>query len=131
MKTNRLLLLLTVANCILLWRLVSYPRPVVADTVPSVIRARSLEIVDEMGHTRAEIKVFPSSTTTGQSKTSDAVQFRLIDETGGPKVKIGAVGENGGMYLGGGSGYVQVLTNDEKPFVRIIDRTGKDKVIQP
>ena len=83
MKTQRLLIVLTVANLALLlsWR--ANPEPVHASDVAPVLRGRAFEIVDGQGHVRASISVLPADPhykmpdgTTGYPET---VLFRLIN----------------------------------------------------
>ena len=56
-------------------------RPAGADRVPSVLRARTIELVDGRGQVRAQIKV---------ERPSREVVFRLRDQDGQVRVKLGA-----------------------------------------
>lgn len=129
-----IIVLLTGINCILFWKAVSRPVPVRAESIPEAIRARSLEIVDSQGRTRAEIKLLPAP-ASGQEhpadRASETVQFRLFNEDGGPRVKIGVNGETSGMYLGGQSGYVQLLAQDGGPVVSVKDQKGRARSMKP
>lgn len=60
MKTQRLLVALSVVNAALLVSSLTHPRGTAAQDVAPVIRGRALEIVDERGRVRAEIKVHPA-----------------------------------------------------------------------
>jgi hypothetical protein len=59
MKTQ-LLLGLTVTNLVLLGFSLLHPNKVEADNIAPVLRGRALEIVDNKGLVRAEIKVLPA-----------------------------------------------------------------------
>ena len=59
MKNQRLLVALTVLNLGLLAYQVVRPRYVFAQDNAPVLRGRALEIVDERGKVRAELRVFP------------------------------------------------------------------------
>jgi hypothetical protein len=59
MKNQRLLVALTVLNLGLLTYQVVRPRYVFAQENAPVLRGRALEIVDERGKVRAELRVFP------------------------------------------------------------------------
>jgi hypothetical protein len=60
MRWQRLRFVLTVLNLVLLVFLVSPLRPVIAQEAPGVLRGRALELVDDHGRVRAEIKVLPA-----------------------------------------------------------------------
>ena len=95
---QRMLVLLTVLNLmLLLFLLLSRTEPALATQMP-VLRGRALEIVDERGRVRASIKVQPAETfkATGR-KYPETVMLRLIDGNGRPEVKIGASVEGGGF----------------------------------
>jgi hypothetical protein len=60
MKIQRVLVALTVLNLVLLMFLMAQIRPVTAQNIAPVLRGRALEIVDDQGRVRAEIKVHPA-----------------------------------------------------------------------
>jgi hypothetical protein len=64
-------------------------RPAGAKRVPSVLRARTIELVDDRRRVRAEIKL----------ERSGEVVFRLRDEDGAIRVKLGAGREGSGLLL--------------------------------
>jgi hypothetical protein len=64
-------------------------RPAGADRVPSVLRARAIEIVDGRGQVRAQIKV----------ERNREVVFRMRDRTGAIRVKVGASRSGSGLLL--------------------------------
>ena len=63
MKTQRLLIALTIVNFALLISSLAQ-RPVAADSVLPVLRGRAFEIVDDHGKVRASITVFPADPAT-------------------------------------------------------------------
>jgi hypothetical protein len=105
------------------------------DIVP-IVRARAFEIVDERGRVRAEIKVLPAQPdfkmpdgTTGYPET---VQLRLISSQGAPNVKLGTTEDGAGLVTGGEAGYVQVLSRGTNvPFVKIVTKDGREKLMKP
>ena len=102
---------------------------------PDVLRGRGLEIVDDRGKVRASITLHAEdSTVKWQGKPyPETVLFRLITSEGRPNVKLGA-GENGsGLLIAGKSDptYVQVLAEGGKTTVRLKDKNGRERVIQP
>jgi hypothetical protein len=64
-------------------------RPAGAKRVPSELRARAIELVDGRRQVRAEIKV----------ERGGEVVFRLRDEDGAIRVKLGAGREGSGLLL--------------------------------
>src|SRR5262249_32514340 len=118
MKTQRLFIALAVLNLGLLVFLLAQievrflgfrflPRSVEVNSVGSVLRGRALEITDDEGRIRASIKVHPADRTLPYPET---VILRLINENGGPSVKLATTEQGGGLVLGGDSAstYVQL-----------------------
>ena len=134
-RSNRFAIGLTVLNLILLVVLVSSQATTAYGTqaVPDVLRARSLEIVDERGRVRAAILVHGPETVNGV-KYPETVLFRLIDPVGGPLVKL-TVAANGsalGMSDGlRGNGGVQLYARDTSSFVRVVDKAGRAQTLKP
>jgi len=94
-----------------------------------------LELIDDQGRVRAEIKVRPAEPdfkmpdgTTGYPET---VLLRLIDSKGSPHVKLAATEDGSGLVVGGESAYVQILSRGGSPFLKIINRDGREQVIKP
>ncbi len=101
-KLQRIAIVLTVLNLVLLVFLLGHTGPVLAQS-DSILRARGLELVDEAGRVRAQFNVEPGG---------EAV-FRLRDAQGTIRVKLGA-GENGSGLL--------LLDETTEPAVQIIAR---------
>lgn len=134
--TQRIAVLLTIVNLILLVFLLSQIRPVTAQGTPEVLRGRALEIVDDHGRVRAELKVLPAQPTLkmpdGTTGYPEAVQLRLITSEGGPNVKLVTTEDGSGLVLAGESGYAQVLSRGATPpFIKIVNRDGREQVIKP
>jgi hypothetical protein len=66
-----------------------YDRPAAAQSVPDVVRARAIELVDARGRVRAQLNV----ESTGE------VVLRLRDSTGTIRVKLGASDDGSGLLL--------------------------------
>lgn len=56
---------------------------------PEVLRARTLELVDERGQVRASLKTAPDG----------EVVFRMMDASGNIRIKLGASGQGSGLVL--------------------------------
>jgi hypothetical protein len=124
MKMQRIAIGQTVLNFLILVYTLFRASPVAPAEVAPVLRAHSLEIVDDIGRVRAMIRVFPASPdakmpdgTTGYPET---VLLRLIDSKGAPNVKIAATEDGSVMSLAGESNpaYVQVLARGTSPSVK-------------
>jgi hypothetical protein len=139
MKTQRLLIALTLANlAILVVTLVTAPRPAVAQgaqTVAPVLRGRALEIVDDQGRVRASLYVLPAGTSARGDRYMETVLFRLITERGRPSVKIGASEETAGMSLAGPTGtrdtYVIVQAKGTASSLKLRNEDGREQVVRP
>jgi hypothetical protein len=100
MKTQRLLVALTVLNILLLVFSLGQTRTVVAEGAAPVLRGRALEIVDDRGRVRASITVLPADPTVkmpdGTVGYPETVLLRLITSKGRPKRKDRCLGARGG-----------------------------------
>ena len=128
MRSHRLLIVLTAINLVLLLFLLSQTRlhigtggvRVWTNMQGSVIRGRSLEIVDGEGRVRASIVVHPGDPSAPSGGTAI---LRLVDENGRPAVKLATTERGGGLALASESegNYVQlfgrglVVTKDGQP----------------
>ena len=135
MTIHRLLLALTVANSIgLAWVILS-SRSAQADSVPGVLRGRSLEIVDDQGRVRASISVLPAGTSPKGDAYRGTVLLRLITERGRPSVKIGSSEEAAGLSLTGPTGtantYVILEAQGKNSSLKLRSESGREQVIQP
>ena len=135
MKTQRLTIVLTAFNLMLFAFGMAQQRPVVAQDVAPVLRARALEIVDDQGRVRAEIKVLPPQPTLkmadGTTGYPEVVQFRLLTSHNGPSVKLVTTEDGSGLVLGGEKGYTQLLSRQADPSIRIVTKTGRERIITP
>lgn len=132
MTNPRLLFVLSALNLLLLvGLLIERTQPAFAKNVSPVLRGSALEIVDDQGRVRAQIGVHGPSTVGGK-RYPENVLFRLIDPTSGPVVKIGAASNGGAIGLTDGADRgVQIFAHDTGSFVRIVDRSGREKIMRP
>jgi len=134
MKTQKILTVLTAINLGLLFFQLLQARPAAAADTPGVVRARALEIVDDRGKIRASISVIPEdpkSTWKGRPYP-ETVLLRLITAEGRPNVKLGASKLGAGLVIGGASDptYVQVLAEDGEGTVKLVNKSGAERVIR-
>src|SRR3989475_12965955 len=101
----------------------------------TVIRGRALEIVDDRGRVRASLSVLPEDPKhmwKGEPYP-ETVLLRLITADGRPNVKLGASKRGAGLLIGGESDptYVQMLAEGGESSVKLIDKSGTERLIKP
>jgi hypothetical protein len=134
MRWQRLAVILTVLNFLLLIVLIGQFRPVTAASdVAPVLRGRALELLDEKGRVRAEIKVFPAQPNLkmpdGTIGISEVVELRLIDSNGGPHIKLSTLEDGSGLLLGGEGGYLQLLSRGPMSLIKMVNKDGRVQTI--
>jgi hypothetical protein len=135
MKTNRVLWVLLLINLGVLTLQIVRAQSNDSQSSAPVLRCRALELVDDQGRVRVELKITPAQPdikmpdgTVGYPET---VLLRLISSNGSPHVKISASEDGAGVVLGGDGGHVQILSRGANPFLKIVDKTGQEKVLKP
>ena len=135
MKTQRLLIVLTLVNLALLIFTLAQMHPAAAQGVTPVLRGRALEIVDEHGGVRASIQVLPATTQKNGERSSETVLLRLITEKGRPSVKIGSSEQAAGLSLAGPSNtkntYVILEAKDTASSLTLKNEDGRQQVVKP
>ncbi|WP_035604789.1 hypothetical protein [Haloferula sp. BvORR071] len=137
MKTQGIALALTAINLVLLAFILMRLRPAVAEQgVVPVLRARSLEIVDEQGRVRSQILVTTPTTMPDGKSYPEGALFRLIDPNGRPVVKIGGSVDGSGISLAGDSerrdwSGVQILAEGAGSSVKLTNKDGRQEVLVP
>lgn len=103
MRMQRFALVLLVVNLVVLTLFFTRQRASAAQAIEPILRARTLELVDGRGRVRSRLSV----------ESDGEVIFRLFDQTGTIRVKLGAGGSGSGLVL-----------NDEttEPGVHIVAR---------
>ena len=137
MKTQRLLIVLTAVNLSTLLYQLFQPRPIIAAPadVPAVLRGRALEIVDERGRVRASLSVLPEDPKVKWKGKPypETVLLRLITADGRPNVKLGASRMGAGLLIGGelNPTYAQVLAEGGETTMKLVNKDGRERVINP
>ena len=136
MTSHRVAVTLTALNLVLLLGVMTQDHVAHAASPLGVLRGRALELVDDHGRVRAEIRILPADPTVkmpdGSVGIPEGVQLRLIDSKGSPHVKLGSLEDGSGLVLGGeNQSYTQLLSRGGRPFVKIVDASGKEHVIRP
>ena len=89
MRIDRMAIALTAAAALAVVAVLALDRPAGAKRVPSVLRARTIELVDGRGQVRAQLKV----------ERNREVVFRLRDQDGVIRVKLAAGRTGSGLLL--------------------------------
>jgi hypothetical protein len=133
MKIQRLAIVLTIINLIILTFNLTHQRPVAADHVAPVLRGRKLEIVDERGQIRARINVEPATKMPDGKTYPESAVFRLIDPNGRLRVKLGADQDGSGLLLSNDTQQpgIHMLAKDSESFLKLINKNGREQVIKP
>ena len=136
MKIQRLLVVLTLVNLVLLIILLAQNRTAVAgEEIAPVLRARALQIVDGQGRVRASIAVYPPSRQENGETSADTVLLRLITDRGRPSVKIAASEQQTGLTLVGPTGtketYVQLGAKGTVSSLRLKNEDGRERLVEP
>src|SRR5262249_41435623 len=135
MKIQRLLVVLTLVNLVLLIVTLVQMRLAAAEAVAPVLRGRALQIVDERGQVRASMAVLPASPQKDGSVSAETVLLRLITEKGRPSVKIGASEETAGASFVGPTGttntYLQLSAKGTTSALTLKDEDGREQIIKP
>jgi hypothetical protein len=97
---NRTIGVLTLLNLVLLVFQIS--RDADADDVSPILRAREIQLVDDQGRVRSELKVLPAGSANGVHY-EETVIFRLVTADGKPRVKLTTSTEGSGLLLLGDS----------------------------
>ena len=134
-KLQRLTIVLTAFNLMLLAFGLAQLRPAAAQEIAPVLRARALEIVDDEGRVRAELRVLPAQPTLkmpdGTTGYPETVQLRLISSQNNPNVKLVTTEDGSGLVLGGDKGHTQLLSRKADPFIKIVTKAGRERTITP
>jgi hypothetical protein len=135
MKTQRLLVVLTIVNLFLLLAVLVPVRAAVDDSVAPVLRGRALQIVDAQGRVRASLGVLPAEAQSNGETSAETVLLRLITERGRPSVKIGASERSAGLSLAGPTNtrdtYIVIEAAGTASSMRMRNEDGREQVIRP
>jgi hypothetical protein len=133
MKTQRIAVILTAVNLLLIIVLLTKLNPVTAqkENKSEVLRGTGLEITDNQGRLRASI-TFQTPEEKDGTRYPGGILLRLINTNGQPSVKIMASEEGGGLsFSNEANGYIQLLANESGGFLKIKNADGKEQIIKP
>ena len=135
MKSQRILVVLTLVNLVVLILTLAATRSAIAPGVAPVLRGRSLEIVDDQGRVRASLSVLPAGTSEHGDRFPETVLLRLITELGRPSVKISTSELAAGVSLAGPSNtrdtYVILEAKGTVSSLRMRNEDGLEQTVKP
>lgn len=135
MKTQRILVAITVVNLVLLALLLARTQRAEAAGTIGVLRGSALEIVDERGRVRASIKIQPEDPAHPMpdgSPRPENVILRLINPDGRPVVKLGGSVAGAGLGLVGAADAQHVVLKAEGAEVCLKLSDGdRRRVVEP
>ena len=123
MSLQRITIALTGVNLALLLSALTQGRVVSQPGSPPVVRASALELVDDRGKVRARLNLEPGG----------EVVFRLMDQSGTIRVKMGAGEDGSGLLLANDATEpgVQILAKAEGSSLQLANKDGRQQVITP
>ena len=121
MNGTRLALGVTAVNLALF--LSAFTRRDAASTELPVLRGSALELVDQQGRIRGRLNIEPGG----------EVVFRLLDQRGTIRVKLGAGTDGSGLLLANDATEpgVHMLAKAEGSSVRVANKDGRERLITP
>ena len=135
MKSQSLMIGLTVANALMMTVILVKPQFSEAQAQPGMLRGTGLQIVDSHGKVRASITQMPADPNVvmpdGSKGYPESILLRLIDSNGRPSVKITATDEGAGFSFteAKGNAYSNLIVRKGEPVMKFVDGQGREKVL--
>jgi hypothetical protein len=122
-KMQRTAIVLTFVNLVLLLFTLAQPKFTEAQNVMVTIRASAIELVDERGQVRSRLNV----------EESGEVVFRLLDQDGTIRVKLGAGRDGSGLLLANDATEpgVHILADNTGSSLKLRNKDGRETVVAP
>lgn len=123
MNIVRMAAALTALNLVLLVGALTQDRSTGAGSNSGLLRGRVLELVDERDQVRARLNV----------ESNGEVVFRLLDQEGAIRVKLGAATDGSGLLLANDATEpgVHLLATTAGSRIRVVDKDGRERVVAP
>jgi hypothetical protein len=123
MTSRPLVIVLTAVNFALLMVVVMRDDPASGQGETSVLRGQTLELVDARGQVRAQFNV----------ESNGAAVFRMRDQTGSIRVKLGASRTGSGLLLNNNATEpgVHMLAQRGSASLTLRNRVGRQRVLRP
>lgn len=122
MRFQRVAIVLSVFNVLLLVFLLAQVRSTAQPAVSPLLRTKAIELVDDSGKVRAQLDI---------EKTGEVV-FRLRDPQGTIRAKFGAGKDGSGLSMMDDrtEATVQIRANKDGGGITLFDRNGRQNVLK-
>jgi len=123
MKVQRVAIVLTAINSVLLLSALASTRSTSVQAVAPVVRGRAFELVDERGQIRSRLNV----------ESSGEIVLRLLDQEGTIRVKLGAGKDGSGLVLNNDATEpgVHILAKATGSSLRLVNKDGRERLVAP
>jgi len=123
MRSQRIAIALTAINLLLLLSTFAQARSADAQASTQVLRGRALELVNEHGQVRSRLNV----------ESNGEVVFRLFDQQGTIRVKLGAAKDGSGLVLLNDATEpgVQILAKATGSSLKLKNKDGRERIFTP
>ena len=129
MRATPLALALTLVNLALLAHQAARLPAASAAETPPVLRGSGLEIVDDQGRLRLQVKVEPANATfpmpDGTKGYPETVIFRLITADGKPRVKLTTSDQGSGLMLLGAADTTHTVLKADRAKTTLLLRNDE------
>jgi len=123
MKTNRLSVILTIINLAVLVFLLVRGQMTIPPANSDILRVKAIELIDNHGQVRAQLEV----------ESNGEVVFRLRDEEGTIRVKLGASQNGSGLLLLNDltEPGIHLLADRDSTRITLSEQSGAQQEIKP
>ncbi len=123
MRVHRTVVALTLVSLGFFLATLVQARPTTAQITTPVLRTRVLELVDERDAIRARLNV----------ESNGEVVFRLLDQQGTIRVKLGAAEDGSGLLLANDATEpgVHILAKAAGSSLTLADKDGRTRILTP
>jgi len=123
MKTNRLSVILTIINLAVLVFLLVRGQMTIPPANSDILRVKAIELIDNHGQVRAQLEV----------ESNGEVVFRLRDEEGTIRVKLGASQDGSGLLLLNDltEPGIHLLADRDSTRITLSEQSGAQQEIKP
>lgn len=123
MRSQQLAVALTAVNLLFLLSTLAEARSPDGRATTPILRGRALEVVDEHGQVRARLNV----------ESDGEVVFRLLDQAGTIRVKLGAAKDGSGLVLANDATEpgVHILAKATGSSLKLKNKDGRERMFIP
>ena len=123
MRSQRIAIVLSAINLLVLLAALAQARSNQARTPAPVVRGQAFELVDGNGRVRSRLNI----------ESSGEVVFRLLDQEGTIRVKLGAAKDGSGLLLANDATEpgVHLLAKPDASTLKLRNKDGRERILSP